>query len=55
MEISKTPFEEGVDAFERGKERADCPYAGNDDRRSFWIEGWEKARRADELLVDGLP
>ena len=55
MEKFKSAFEEGIDAFERGKAREDCPYAGEDDRRRLWIEGWDEAKRADDLLVDGLP
>jgi len=55
MEKVKSAFEEGIDAFERGKAREDCPYAGEDDRRKPWIEGWDEAKRADDFLVDGLP
>lgn len=55
MATVKSAFEEGIDAFERGKAREDCPYAADDDRRKLWMEGWDKAKRADDLLVDGLP
>ncbi|QGM97352.1 ribosome modulation factor [Methylocystis parvus] len=55
MEKAKSAFEEGIDAFERGKARDDCPYPVADDRRKLWIEGWDKAKRADDLLVDGTP
>lgn len=51
----KSAFEEGVSAFERGKERACCPYPEADDRRKSWLLGWDDAKRADDLLVDGLP
>jgi ribosome modulation factor len=55
MEKSKSAFEEGVDAFACGKNREDCPYPTEDDRRRLWLEGWDKAKRADDLHVDGLP
>jgi ribosome modulation factor len=51
----KSAFEEGIDAFERGKPRDVCPYAGEDDRRQFWMKGWDSAKRADDLFVDGMP
>jgi ribosome modulation factor len=55
MDESKA-FEEGVEAFSRGKNRDDCPYPAQDEaRRKRWLEGWDKAKRADDLLVDGLP
>jgi ribosome modulation factor len=55
MEEGKTVYQDGVHAFERGKERADCPYSEGDDRRKHWLRGWDEAKRGDDLLVDGLP
>lgn len=55
MEKGKSPFEEGVDAFSRGQSRESCPFPAEDDRRRFWLEGWDKAKLGDELYVDGLP
>jgi ribosome modulation factor len=51
----KSAFEEGVDAFSRGKSRDACPYPSGDARRPLWLEGWDKGKEADELYVDGLP
>lgn len=55
MENVTSAFEEGVDAFARGKIREDCPYPAGDSRRERWIEGWDEAKRGDDLYVDGLP
>ena len=55
MNNDRSAFEQGVDAFARGKVREDCPYPQGDDQRKLWLEGWEKAKIADELHVDGLP
>ncbi|WP_457798828.1 ribosome modulation factor [Methylocystis sp. S23] len=55
MEKERSAFEQGIDAFERGRAREDCPYAAEDERRKLWIEGWDKAKRADDLHVDGVP
>ncbi|WP_442755091.1 ribosome modulation factor [Methylocystis sp. JAN1] len=55
MEKSESAFAEGVDAFARGKSRAECPYPSEDDRQKLWLEGWETAKRADDLYVDGPP
>ncbi|WP_424361002.1 ribosome modulation factor [Methylocystis parvus] len=55
IEKSESAFEEGVEAFGRGKSRDACPYPAEDDRRRLWLEGWDKAKRADDLYVDGPP
>ncbi len=51
----KSAFEEGVDAFDRGRSREGCPYQKGDHRREFWLEGWKKAKETDDLHVDGPP
>jgi len=55
MENETDAFEQGVGAFERGKAREDCPYPPEDERRTLWLEGFDKAKIADDLHVDGLP
>lgn len=55
MDDARSAFAEGVDAFSRGKERDACPYPTEDERRRFWLEGYDEAKIADDLHVDGMP
>jgi ribosome modulation factor len=55
MEQGDRAFAEGVEAFSRGKNRDDCPYPEDDSRHRRWLEGYDTAKIADDLHVDGMP
>jgi ribosome modulation factor len=55
MDDANDAFAEGVEAFSRGRSRDACPYAGEDARRRLWLEGYDAAKLADDLHVDGMP
>jgi ribosome modulation factor len=55
MEEGDRAYAEGVEAFSRGKSRDDCPYVADDARRPRWLEGYDTAKIADDLHVDGMP
>jgi ribosome modulation factor len=55
MDEVSDAFAEGVDAFSRGRARDACPYSPEDARRGPWLDGYDRAKLADELHVDGLP
>jgi ribosome modulation factor len=55
MAENNSAFAEGVDAFSRGKSRDDCPYPSADERRRLWLDGYDAAKLADDLHVDGMP
>jgi ribosome modulation factor len=50
-ELDETNYASGQDAFERGEAQAACPYAFPGWRRSFWLAGWDEARRLRRALV----
>ena len=50
--LGEDPFDAGVEAFDRGISRNDCPYPEGSDKRKAWLEGWN--RRAD-FDKDGEP
>lgn len=55
MDDAGDAFAGGVEAFSRGKERTACPYPAEDARSRFWFEGYDAAKIADDLHVDGMP
>ncbi len=42
-------YEEGYDAFNKGRTLDDSPYDQDADRQSDWSEGWEDAKIDNEL------
>jgi len=36
------PFDAGVEAFDRGLSRSDCPYPEGSHKREAWLDGWDR-------------
>lgn len=41
-------YDEGMDAFERGKRRKACPYEEGSDEAGEWLAGWDEGKSLRE-------
>lgn len=39
-------------AYQSGLKKGDCPFALRSDARSWWLKGWNEARKAAEACED---
>ena len=43
-------YNEGVDSFNQGWPREDCPYPPDSDERSEWLRGWDDAAQGGDAF-----
>ena len=41
VRVGKSPFMQGLVAYNNGIDRADCPYGVDTDEGQQWLEGWD--------------